>query len=90
MFTYKLADTLTNNDKRGFTIIMICGILGITLAYTVFNNGSYKNHSLKYGLLIGSLILLVYNIIVGWNEIDNDMKLLIISTLLGIIIYFSY
>ena len=56
MFTYKLADTITNNDKKSFTITMICGILGITLAYTIFNEGSYKNTSLKYGLLIGSLI----------------------------------
>lgn len=67
------------------------GITGLLLATLFFGDGSkYKNRSIRYGLYLGSVLLLIHSIIYNWGTLENDSKLIIMILTLAVLIWYTY
>ncbi|ATZ80341.1 hypothetical protein BMW23_0283 [Bodo saltans virus] len=79
-------------DKLQTVIIIdiISAIVAIALAYLFFENGKLKNKIIKYGLILGGLILITYTFICNWNNIDDTAKLLTLGGIMLYIMIYSY
>lgn len=92
----KLSNMITNNYaqknkiQKDLIISIICGILGIAIGYYVFGNEKIENKIVKYGLMLGGTILLVYSSIYNWNTLEDITKLIFLLGILVFIIFFSY
>jgi hypothetical protein len=76
--------------QRDLLISIICGILGIAIGYYVFGSEKMENKIVKYGLMLGGSILLVYSAVYNWNTLEDLTKLLFLLGTLIFIIMFSY
>lgn len=97
IFIHKTADVIftnmNSNDKYQYSLILFIsvGIAGIVLAETVFtNNNILKNIIIKYGLIIGGIILLLYPTLTYWNKMTNQTKLIVAGVALAAIIWYCY
>ncbi len=69
----------------------LIAVTGITIAYTIFsNNPKLKNDMMKYGIIIGSIGLLYNTLILNWDNLDNNNKLLLLGLNFGIILWYIY
>ena len=85
------ADTEKNRIDYIYNFILFVSIVSIVIAYTTLtSNKRYKNDIIKYGILLGSAILVIYSSNVYWKDITNESKLLVISALLAILFLYAY
>ena len=96
-FINKLTNVTTGNlpyaerFQKSLIFTFVLGLLGLILAFTLFkNNDFFKNRSLRFGLVLGSSLLMFYSIISNWGKMDESTKIIIFSILLGLLIWFSY
>ena len=96
LFISKLAEMMTKNDvlsdkiQKNIIIEIIAGIAAIVLAYTIFNKTKLKNTIVKYGLLLGGIILLIYSMVCNWDSVADVTKLCVIGGALLFIVLYSY
>lgn len=83
--------TYGDRFQQSILIIFMIAILSLTLAYTVFSKHDvYKNDVVKLGLTFGSIWIIFHSLFINWNIINEEMKLLVIGVIFGIIIWCSY
>lgn len=58
--------------------------------YMFCDECEYKNKSIKYGLYLGSIILLIYVVLYNWNILENDSKLIIMFVTFISLMMYSY
>ena len=87
-----ITDNLSCKDKikKNLIIEIIGGIVALALAYYVFSSGMFGNKIVKWGLIFGGVILLVYSLIYNWDEIDDYIKLFIFFISFFGITFYSY
>lgn len=97
LLSFKLIDSIFENEKPADKIqksvisLYIIAIIGITISNTVFtNNPKLKNDMMKYGIIIGSVGLLYNSLILNWDNLDNNNKLLLLGLNFGIILWYIY
>ena len=97
IFFQKLGDimfsNLSHNDKyQKYSMFLIfTGVIGIMLSQIVFNYYNIqKNKIIKHGLIIGSIILILYPTLVFWDKMTDEMKLFVIGIALGSLIWYCY
>lgn len=77
--------------QRNLLILFGGGILGLILAMSVFGTkNKYKNRALRYGLYIGSCLLLGHSIMYNWGIMQNDSKFIVMSLVLSFLIWYTY
>ena len=94
-FVYKLVNVMVSESESAqdvaLIIIFIIGIITLVLAQTLFqNHPTFKNRPIKYGLTLGSLILIGYTLFVNWNTMTDQTRLIIIGIVFTIIIWICY
>lgn len=91
MITY-ICKSYTYEDKidYGIAYIFISGIVGIVLSKILLkHNEIYSESIVSMGLLIGSLILILTSVYVNWNNITDDIKIFLTTSMFfGCMIYF--
>jgi hypothetical protein len=80
---YNLAEK--NYSKNMFIISLIFGIIIITICTIFINIGSISG-----GLMLGSLIFIIYGTGRYWSYMDDLMRFIILGISLGILIYIAY
>ncbi len=78
-------DANKNYSKNMFIITLIFSILVITLC-TVF----IEINSISGGLMLGSLMFILYGTGRYWNYMDDLMRFIILGIALGVLIYVAY
>jgi ABC-type uncharacterized transport system permease subunit len=66
------------------------GLLAFVIAFSVFDSGRYKNRPIKYGLYLGSALLIFHSIGYNWNVLKSDTKFIIMSITLGILVWYAF
>ena len=87
-----------NNDmnykdkiQRNLLLSFGGGIFGIIMASVLFgNNSKYKNRAVRFGLYIGSTLLLLHSIGYNWALMENDTKFIIMIITLAGLIWYTY
>lgn len=84
-------DKFTYRDKVQRTLIMIFlgGLIGLVIAMFCLSN-STQHTAIRYGLYIGSLLLLFHSIIYNWKVMQNDTRVIIMILVLSMLIWYSY
>ena len=82
--------SLEDKLKKTLLISIIASSVGLVLAIFIFGRGSLKNRAVKYGLILGSSILLINSIIFNWDLLSHEIKLSIIGFILFIIVGITY
>lgn len=87
-----ITDNLPCKDKikKNLVIEIIGGIVALALAYYVFGSKTFDNKIVRWGLIFGGVMLLVYSLIYNWDEIDDYIKLFIFFSLFFGITFYSY
>lgn len=77
--------------QKSLIFIFVIGLIGLILAFTLFkNNPFFKNRALRFGLILGSALLIFYSIISNWNKMDDTTKIIIFSIMLGLLVCYYY
>jgi hypothetical protein len=77
--------------QKSILFLYFGGLIGLYLGSCAFSNkNKMSNSSLKIGLYFGSSILLFNAIIVNWDAMDNQTKLLILGINFGLLIWYSF
>src|SRR3989338_3370049 len=97
IFVQKIGETFSDNErysektKRILVICFIGAIIGFLLAKTLFtSNKKFKNKIMRYGLYIGSALLLFQTLFCNWHMMDNDVKMFVLLIVMGIFIWIAY
>jgi Ca2+/Na+ antiporter len=97
LFVHNLASMsykdLQYEDKQDKTIVMliIFGIIGIAFSKLVIDkNNKYKNSIVSQGLYFGGILLILTAIFTNWQSLTEELKLLLISVVFGLIVWYSY
>jgi len=89
-----ITEHVTTQDKLNKIILLslFSGIFGLIMAFKIFGNNKSKlyNRSLKYGLIFGSILVLIDNIMYNWNNVSNTIKMLFIGFILLFISIMTY
>lgn len=96
-FITKMSDLMTKDEDyeikihKYFIICLSGAIFGIISAIFIFSEQNIlENRCVKYGMTIGSVLLLINTLIFNWDLLSEDTKLLTIGILLICIIIVSY
>lgn len=97
IFFHKLGEIM-NSDyeyhekiQRNLILSFIGGIVGLILIILVFGEKkTLHNRAVKYGIFVGSLLLLIHTLIYNWHILENDVKLFTIITSMMTLIWYSY
>ena len=77
-------------DTRYQTTLVISflmGIVGIALAFTVFNKGS---RAIKYGFIFGGILLLLHSMVTNWETMNDGTQLVIFGLVFAGLIFYCY
>ena len=87
LFIYRVLDVLTENIKaeerikKYIVMSFVISIVTILIAVYVFGNKKIKNRSVKFGLIIGAIFLIINSLYNNWNNLQQDAKLFIFGGL---------
>lgn len=96
LFVYRVLDILTENIKaeerikKYIVMSFVISIVTILIAIYVFGNKKIKNRSVKFGLIIGALFLIINSLYNNWDNLQQDTKLFIFGGLFAFGIALSY
>ena len=96
LFIYRVLDILTENIKaeerikKYIVMSFVISIVTILIAIYVFGNKKIKNRSVKLGLIVGALFLIINSLYNNWDNLQQDTKLLIFGGLFAFGIALSY
>ena len=97
IFIQKFADVIfcddTYNDRyqKSLMLLFLAGVTAIILAQTIFTyNKTLQNEIIKHGFIIGGIILILYPIIIYWDKMTNETKLIVIAVIFGGLVWYFY
>lgn len=96
LFINKLIEVFTENMmaeerfKRHIIYSFVIGIIAIVIGIYIFGNTGLKNRPVKFALILGSILLILYSLYNNWQSLLTDSKLLIIGGLFAITVAISY
>ena len=77
--------------QKSILFLYFGGLIGIYLGATSFSDKKkMSNSSLKIGLYFGASILIFNAMIVNWDAMDNQTKLLLLGINFGLLIWYSF
>lgn len=80
-----------NKYQKILIIIFVIGLVGLLISLTILQGNRYfGNRPVRYGLMLGSGMLIFYSIISNWTKIDDYTKIIVFAILLASIVWFSY
>lgn len=82
-----LNENFNYKDKKQRNLLFVFGggLLGFIIAFSFSLNGG-----LRYGLFLGSIILIAHSIIYNWTSMQNDTRIIVMILSLGALIWYSY
>jgi len=93
----KFADILTTGVKydekvqKNLIISFLGGLIGYIVVISLFDKGGMlENRGVKFGVLLGSTILILNTLFLNWNNLQDDAKLFIMGFLFFFLIGLSY
>lgn len=95
MIVHEFADILNNKfsykDRVQRTLLTISGggLIGLIIAMFLLSDSS-NNTAIKYGLYIGSALLLFHAIIHNWQIMQNDTRIIIMICAFFILVWYSH
>jgi hypothetical protein len=91
-FANMFTSNLEYNDKiqKKVIIELLGGIVALVIAFMVFGSNMFENKIVKYGLILGGLILLFYSSICSWDVMNDVTKLLMLFLLMLFCMLCSY
>lgn len=74
----------------GIAFIFLAGFVGIIMSKILLKeNEEYKTSITSMGLLTGGIMLVITSVLINWENISDDIRLLIVSIIfLGLFYYF--
>jgi hypothetical protein len=96
LFIYRVLDILTDNIKaeerikKYIIMSFVIAIVTILIAIYIFGNKKIKNRSVKFGLLIGSVFLIINSLYNNWDNLQQDTKLFIFGGMFAAGIALTY
>jgi hypothetical protein len=86
-FAEILNEKLNYKDKIQKNLLLIFGggLIGFIIAYFFT-----QNNALKFGMYIGSILLLVHTIFYNWTTMHNDTRIIVMILSLCILIWFAF
>ena len=88
-----LTSTLEFNDKiqKIFIIKFLSAICLLCLAFTSFSyQGKLENRTVKWGLILSSIALSANTMIVNWDILSNNTKIILIGACLSVVVWYAY
>ncbi len=84
-------DKFNYKDKVQRTLLMVFGggLIGMIVAMFCLSN-SIQNTAIKYGLYLGSALLLFHSVIYNWQIMQNDTRIIVMVLTLCVLIWYSY
>ncbi len=77
--------------QRNLLMAFFGAIVAFLLSqYFFYPEQPYENRGIRYGLYLGTLILLIHIVLYNWGNLENDSKLIIMSIALIVIMLCSY
>jgi hypothetical protein len=74
--------------------ILLCfggGILALYLSYFIFGEHvKYKNRAMRFGCYFATFLLFLYSLFYNWNSMDNDIKFIVMITILLSLCFVAY
>ncbi len=75
-----------NKVQNTLAFLFVISIIGLIISHKLLTNDSLP---IKFGLTVGSVILLFYSLVINWDLISNNTKLLILLGSFAAIIYYT-
>jgi hypothetical protein len=88
-----LTSTLEFNDKtqKIFIIKFLSALCLLCLAFTSFSyRGKLENRTVKWGLILSGAALSINTMIINWNILSDNTKIILIGLCLSVIVWYAY
>lgn len=84
-------DKFSYKDKVQRSLLMVFGggLIGFIIAMFILS-GDIQNTALKYGLILGSILLISHSIFYNWHLMQNDTRIIVMILALFALIWYSY
>lgn len=84
-------DKFNYKDKVQRSLLMVFGggLVGLIVAMFCLSN-SVQSTAIKYGLYLGSILLMCHSIIYNWQAMQNDTRIIVMILTLCVLIWYSY
>jgi uncharacterized membrane protein len=101
LFVHHLTSMLFKNDayqdkiNKSITFLLISGIIGVVMSKTIFEKNDPKSDKAKEtyvvsnGLWLGGILLIITSIFVNWQDLSDEIKLIMVFVTLVSLIYYS-
>ncbi len=76
------------STQRSILFLYFGGLIGLFLGYNM--NNKTANSGLRIGLYFGSSLLIFNSMLINWEYMSNETKLLLLGINFGLIIWYSY
>jgi uncharacterized membrane protein (DUF106 family) len=77
-------------ENNKFLFLIVISVLSMLICSYLFNVGENKNYNSTFvGIIAGSLLTIIYQIFLNWNDINDNLKLVIYSASFVIIVIAS-
>lgn len=77
-------------NQYNVAIMFSAAIFGFLLAFIIFNKTKLANRAIKFGLIIGSILLLFDSTVRNYHVISDEYKLVLFSILFGLVLYIAF
>lgn len=73
------------------TVLFVAGVAGVVLGKIMLpDNPRYSNIAVNNGFLYGGLLLIVTSLFVNWENMGEELRLMMMGAIFGVLIYFAY
>lgn len=97
MFFHKLANVTGKNldfderKKKAINVLFMAGIAGVVIGYILIQGDfKYKSDMIGLGLQLGGIFLIASSVINNWDEMNDNLKLVLIGGGLVGLCYYYY
>ena len=85
----KCIDNARKKNNNKFIVLIIVALVSLLLGFYCLKNDNENYYSMSLGVVIGSIILMIYQLFTNWYDISNGKKLSMSVIALLIISYLS-
>lgn len=97
IFIHHLTSLLYRNhpfkDKfsNTLTTLFVAGVAGVVIGKVFLEDQEkYKNSPVSRGLYAGGILLIITSLFVNWENMGEELRLIMMGLVLGALIWFSY
>ena len=84
-------ETTSEKSQKIFIINFIAGIVLIFAGNLIFNKKNrMKNNAVKYGTILAGCGLMINSIMMNWDNLADNTRIILIGLLLLVVIAYSY